>query len=139
MVVDEVDISSGHLLIIGDMNIQMDNPSCTFANNFLTQLDMCNLKHCGDFSTHAHGHTLVLVLFQTDELNRTNIHYNLSAASDHSMLLSDLDIPKPRGECHVIKYRRWKNVDFDSLQRAVVLELTGTGCEDNNRSDVLLQ
>ena len=48
-------------LLLGDFNIHVDSPCCTFASDFLALLDCFNFEQHVHDPTHAKGHTLDLV------------------------------------------------------------------------------
>ena len=48
---------STNIVIVGDMNIHVDNPSCHFAVEFLSQNECLGLKQHVDVPAHTWGHT----------------------------------------------------------------------------------
>jgi len=55
---------------IHDINIHVDNPSCTHTTNLMEILDWFNLIQHVNFSTHRKGHTLDLVCTAGADINR---------------------------------------------------------------------
>ena len=116
---DQLNISSGMLLIVGDFNIHVDNQSCKFATDFMTHLDVSNLCQHVTSSTHVNGHTLDLVISRPGELNVSNLRLNNSVESDHSMIVFQTDISKPKTLKQTLRYRKWKDIDIDLLQKDI--------------------
>lgn len=54
--------NSANTIILGDINIHVDTPSCYLAADFLQLLDSLNLQQHVDVPTHSRGHTLDLVI-----------------------------------------------------------------------------
>lgn len=69
------------VLILGDLNIHVDQEACVMANYFLSMLDCYNLSKFFHFPTHSKGHTLDLIIANNDFVS------NMSTAdvglSDH--------------------------------------------------------
>src|SRR6218665_728573 len=88
--------SSSHCLITGDFNIQVDNPSDSFASEFLTLLSSTNLTQHVNFPTHYQNHTFDLV--NTSSLSNLLPKMSLSfvTPSDHYPIFTGLNIlPTP--------------------------------------------
>ena len=83
--------SSADVIILGDMNIHVDTPSCRFAAEFLQLLDCFNLKQLVDVPTHTRGHCLDLVITNSAPLSNLQV-YDLGV-SDHKSISMDLLSP----------------------------------------------
>lgn len=107
--------SSADVIILGDMNIHVDTPSCRFAAEFLQLLDCFNLKQLVGVPTHTRGHTLDLVI--TNSAPLTNLHAYDLGVSDHkaiSMVLpSPSSLSKPKRN---ICFRKLKNINQELLE-----------------------
>lgn len=60
--------SSGNLLIVGDFNIHVDNPTNSMAGKFLSHLDSLGLAQLVRDPTHLDGHTFDLIISRVDEI-----------------------------------------------------------------------
>ena len=107
-------LASYHL-IVGDMNIHVDDASDADARNFLDLLESLRLQQHVRGSTHIHGHTLDLVVTHSAE----NIILGTPKAdhylSDHAASLCKLTSSKPLNTVPEVKYRRTKSVDISFL------------------------
>ncbi|XP_078147037.1 uncharacterized protein LOC144542992 [Centroberyx gerrardi] len=101
---------STNIVIVGDLNIHVDNPSCHFAAEFLSLIECLGLKQHVDVPTHTRGHTLDLVITDSAPINNLQV-YDLGV-SDHkvvSMALTFLSPPtKPKRQMF---FRNWKSID----------------------------
>ena len=106
--------SSADVIILGDMNIHVDTPSCHFAAEFLQLLDCFNLKQLVDVPTHTRGHTLDLVI--TNSAPLTNLQVYDLGVSDHKIISMELpsssSLSKPRRN---ISFRNLKNINQEHL------------------------
>ena len=60
--IEDVTLSKGHLLIIGDFNNQTDVTDDPDASMFLDIIDSFGLHQHVNMTTHIHGYTLDLVI-----------------------------------------------------------------------------
>ena len=67
MLLDNLSITSGELLILGDFNLHVDKPSDPDASQFFGLLYAFGLTQHVRGSTHTHGHTLDLVKTRSNE------------------------------------------------------------------------
>lgn len=70
--------SSTDVIILGDMNIQVDNPSCRLSAEFLQLLDCFNLKQLVDVPTHTKRHTLDLVITNSASLINLQVYVQVA-------------------------------------------------------------
>ncbi len=106
--------SSADVVILGDMNIHVDTPSCRSAADFLQLLDCFNLNQLVDVPTHCRGHTLDLVI--TNSALLTNLHVYDLGVSDHKAdsmeLPSSSSLSNPKRN---IRFRNLKNINHEKL------------------------
>ncbi|CAJ1050453.1 PREDICTED: uncharacterized protein LOC104949780 [Xyrichtys novacula] len=79
--VTQLNTISSSVLLLGDFNFHIDNPTCKQASDFLDLLDTLNLTQHVHSPTHSHGHTLDLVCstgISIHHLSTTNLYI-----SDH--------------------------------------------------------
>ncbi|CAJ1081981.1 LOW QUALITY PROTEIN: uncharacterized protein LOC116399339 [Xyrichtys novacula] len=82
---------SSSVLLLGDFNFHIDNPTCKQASDFLDLLDTLNLTQHVHSPTHSHGHTLDLVCstgISIHHLSTTNLYI-----SDHLAVTFNVDLP----------------------------------------------
>ena len=65
---EDVLLLSGKLIIFGDFNIHVDNPTCKQARSFIDLIDAAGLAQHVHQSTHKGGHTLDLILTRSDQV-----------------------------------------------------------------------
>ena len=111
-------------VIVGDLNLhldEIDNNNTTKFNNILTELDLC--QHI-DQPTHIHGHTLDVLITQTECDLVSNIRVydpcfvNDSGQSvqDHYLLECNIVGKKKTYKPRTIFTRKWKYVNFENFQ-----------------------
>jgi hypothetical protein len=129
------DAQKGNLVIVGDMNVHVDNPKDNVTVQFLDLLDTSNLIQHVDKPTHNHGHILDLVLTRSSELIVSDITYNHSVKSDHAMVICHMAITKPHAPQKTIT-RNWKQVEMEALRADIVQQLQfpdGCRCRGNGQ------
>lgn len=106
--------TSTNLLILGNMNIHVDTPSCRSAAEFLQLLDCLNLTQHVDVPTHTRGHTLDLVITDSASINNLQVHD--LGLSDHKLISVELPfLPTHSKPKRQICFRNIKNIDPDTL------------------------
>ena len=106
------------MLILGDFNFHVDDPSNTYAKKFLETISLFDLIQHVKIQTHTAGHILDLVMSR-DDLLIENIISDSSINSDHFAILFQLSIPCPPRPRSVITYRNWKQVYFPTFDNDV--------------------
>jgi hypothetical protein len=102
------------LLILGDFNFHVDDPSNTYAKKFLETISLFDLIQHVKIQTHTAGHILDLVM-SGDDLLIENIISDSTINSDHFAIVFQLSIPCPPRPRSVITYRNWKQVYFPTF------------------------
>lgn len=106
--------TSANIIILGDLNIHVDTPSCHYAAEFLHLLDCLNLTQHVDVPTHTRGHTLDLVITNSDPISKLSV-YDLGV-SDHKAISMELPLllphTKPKRQ---IRFRNLKNINPDTM------------------------
>lgn len=87
------------VLIVGDFNIHVDNPSCNIASELIT--DSFNLTQHVSGPTHVKCHTLDLVF--SLGLNIDQIHVKNSFMSDHYCILLNVLFPLSPPSCKSVR------------------------------------
>ena len=120
--------TSANTIILGDLNIHVDTPSCQPAADFLQLLDSLNLQQHVDAPTHSRGHTIDLVISNSAPISNLQV-YDLGV-SDHRVVSMELPFPsshtKPKRQIH---FRNVKNINMDAL--ALDLQHLSSGSTDS--------
>ena len=85
--------SSSELIITGDFNLHLDDPSAPYVASFSDLLDTFNLTQHISFPTHDSGHTLDLLITRSASTLVSSIDQTYTPISDHKVILSTLTIP----------------------------------------------
>ncbi len=106
--------TSSNIVILGDFNIHVNNPSCHFATEFLQLLDCLNLRQYVDVPTHIKGNTLDLVITESAPLSAPFV-YDLGV-SDHKVISMELPLLSSyiKHKCE-ISFRNLKNINTEDL------------------------
>ena len=127
---ENLSITSGELLILGDFNLHVDQPSDPDASQFLSLLYAFGLTQRVRESTHTHGHTLYLVITRSNETTVFDTSITDLGISDHYAIVLKISLKKktafPKKK---IVHRQWKKFnitdfknDFTSSNLAVNVE-----------------
>ena len=112
---EQLVVSPGNLLIVGDFNYQVDNISSLDTIKFNKILESFNLVQHVNGPTHKKGHTLDLIITRaTDELV-TSTDIRDPMLSDHSAVHCKLRLKKPPPERVKISYRKLRSINMDSF------------------------
>jgi hypothetical protein len=98
--------ASAELMITGDFNFHVDNPTCPTVSPFLTLLDTFNLSQLVNFPTHVGGHSLDLLISKSSSKLISDIDYTIPALSDHYAVLSVLNVPTHTRSPRITKFVR---------------------------------
>ena len=94
-------LSLGKLILTGDFNFHVDDPSDSAALKFLDLLDLFNLRQHIDVPTHKDGHTLDLIITRSNEEHTFD-----PVISDYFAVHCKLNIVMPPVPKQIIKYRK---------------------------------
>jgi len=108
---------SSPLMIVGDFNIHVDDPTDTHAGKLLDVLTSHSLQQNVKSPTHRHGHTLDLVITRDDQAVKV-LPVDPPLLSDHSFVVVDCsrlaspDAPSSTSKRYV---RNWRTLDVDAF------------------------
>src|SRR6218665_684028 len=105
-------------ILTGDFNIHVDDPSDSFACDFLTLLSSTNLTQHVNFPTHYQDHTLDLVITSSLSNLSPEISFSFDTPSDHYpifTLLNILPTPSPPPATH--SFRRISSINIEAFMR----------------------
>ena len=114
----------GDLILIGDFNVHMDNPTDSDTILFNDFLDSFNLVNKIDFEMHQNHHTLDVIITSYDYDSITNVsrgHY----LSDHCFIYATLQLEINHPDLHQMIYRKLKNIKQEKISldlRSITLE-----------------
>ena len=108
--------SPSDILISGDFNIHVDNPSAPYVSTFLSLLESFNLTQHIKEPTHEANHTLDLLISRSDSTLISSHRVIDPDLSDHLALLASLNVHCPRLPSQVRKtFRSLKSIDTSSF------------------------
>ena len=107
---ENIILTTGDLIIVGDFNFHIDDPGDNDAKCFLRLLDGFCLKNHVVGPTHKNGHTLDLILTRSDSDVVCDVRIGYPMISDHFALHFHLECPKPQFSRKVISYRNTKDI-----------------------------
>ncbi|XP_034053520.1 uncharacterized protein LOC117533727 isoform X3 [Gymnodraco acuticeps] len=93
VILTQLSAISPSVLLLGDFNIHVDDPTCKYASEFKKTLHLFHFSQHINFPTHCGGHTLDLVCstgLTIHHLSSLNLHI-----SDHLAIIMDINIPIP--------------------------------------------
>ena len=112
IILEQVVLSSGYLLIVGDFNIHIDDLGNPESAKFLALIESFDLKQMVSSSTQIDGHSLDLVVVRNSEPLGpvVNIETIDPALSDHLAVKFKIPITKQPFKRKMIKYRNYKSL-----------------------------
>ena len=116
---EQFSITSSSLLIVGDFNFHVEDPTDSSSLQFLNLLDLFNLSQHVKQATYNGKHILDLVITSTvnNIVNKVNVFDPV--ISDHSAVFCDLLIKKPSFENIALICRKLKSINMESFQSDV--------------------
>ena len=106
--------NTDNVVVLGDLNIHVDNPSDSSAIELFKVLDYFHLTQHVTGPTHNKGHTLDLVISNTNPIHSLNVQ-NIGV-SDHYMITMELLFPTPPSQLkRKIQFRNLKLINQEAL------------------------
>ena len=112
-------LSTGELLLVGDFNFYVDDSEDHDAARFLSLLATFDLKQNVFGSTHKSGHTLDLIITCDSESLVRNIDIKNAIISDHCAVHFKLDLEKQNYAQKTISFWSWKSVDLTAFKQDI--------------------
>ncbi|XP_072016947.1 uncharacterized protein [Amphiura filiformis] len=112
--------ASEHLIITGDFNIHMDVPDDLGTRTMNDILQSAGLTQHVTEPTHIKGHMLDLLITRDlhyDYVFNTYVQWGLP--SDHAAVISDVMISRPETSKRVIKSRKLREINMETLRKEV--------------------
>ena len=117
--VDGHSTTTGHLLLVGDLNFHFESQTDPNAAKLKDLLYSLNLKQSVKEPTHERGHTLDLVITRQEELDVYELTVTPNTLFDHSTIEFKLPFSKPDLPIKTIKYRKTKDIDIESFTQDI--------------------
>lgn len=117
---DYLTLSSGHLLVVGDFNIHLDEPSKPAPGQFNDLISSTNLVQHVSQSTHSQGHILDVVITRRDDLSVLDMDLDNSVKSDHTAVIFTLPLHAPPPLRKQLCYRKWRDIDREAFSRDIL-------------------
>ena len=111
--------SSAKTFMLGDFNIHVDCSEKNDAAQFIDLLQSADLQQHLHWPTHTTGHTLDLVISDSDNTVVTDVRPG-SFISDHESVLFKLTHPKPQTQYTVVQPRKINNTDKAKFQEDIL-------------------
>ena len=107
----------GKLILTGDFNFHVDDPSDSAVLKCLDLPDLFNLQQHIDVPTHKDGHTLDLIITRSNKEHKSDFFVYDPVISAHFAVYCRLNIDMPPVPKQIIKYRKLRSVNADNLRR----------------------
>lgn len=107
---EDLAISTGCLLVLGDFNVHVDNTQDKEGVEFMSLLETLGMKQHVSEATHRSGHTLDLVLTRAQDTLTPSVTVMDHCLSDHFPVFCHLPLSKPKPSSQVQTYRKLKAI-----------------------------
>ena len=135
---DDLFLASGKLLLLGDFNYHMDNPTDKCVEMFQKILNMANLNQHVTSATHVQGHILDLVITRHDELLISDLSINHTFPSDHFAVLFKVQVQGVTRNSKLLKRcRKYKNIDLKQFKSDILSTLYQLPSSDLSVNDLV--
>ncbi|KAM4521909.1 uncharacterized protein PAE49_001834 [Odontesthes bonariensis] len=106
------------VILIGDFNIHIDNPSSIFAKDFTSLLDCLGITQHVNLPIHNKGHILDLIC--CTDITPTNLNVTDFPISDHKAVLFDIHTQLHKAkEQRTVFFRNIKHIDTTDLSTLI--------------------
>ena len=121
---EEVIATPNKLILAGDFNFHVDNPTNTETRNFFHLLDLPGLQQHVDGPTHCDGHTLDLIITCCADNFISKLKILPKLPSDHKRVLDNVDLPPPAPVLKSVTYRKFRNVDLEKFREDIGISIS---------------
>ena len=109
---------SPNIILLGDVNIHLDNNNLAFTKDFISCLDSFGLKQFINFPTHCKGHTLDIVC--CSGITPLNFSASDLPFTDHKLISFNLSLTLSKTkQSRTITLRNIKNINPDDLKTGI--------------------
>ena len=113
---ENVNTNKGTLILTGDFNIHMDDPTHPDTNTFIDTLDGLDLRNHVNFPTHKLNHHLDPFIDSISSPILTEVECGFML-SDHNFVHALIKLTKPRAPKQEVTYRKLKNIDHSKMDQ----------------------
>ena len=113
---ENVNTDKGTLILRGDFNIHMDDPTHPDTNTFMDTLDGPDLRNHINFPTQKLNHHLDLFIDSISSPILTEVECGFML-SDHNFVHALIKLTKPRAPKQEVTYRKLKNIDDSKMDQ----------------------
>lgn len=113
-------VSPGHLLVVGDFNIHVDDPSNVTTVQFTDLINTLDIEQHVQQSTHLAGHILDLMLSPRSETVVISTETS-TLVTDHMWVHCVVNLSKPPVVRNSVTYRKYRQIDAVSFRDDKVL------------------
>ena len=107
----------GILVITGDFNFDLDDPTNSDANTFTELLETFGLLQHISLPTHVSGHTLdLLITRSSNDISICSTNVSSLRISDHYFVHGKLSIPRPHLLVEKVKFRKLKQINVEAFK-----------------------
>jgi hypothetical protein len=117
---ETISIIPGKVMIVGDINIHVDEVDCSLAKDFLDLLGATNFRNHVMVPTHKDGHTLDLLITRTEERVVSNINTRTDCPSDHYAVLCNLSVHRPPDAKCTVSHRPLRKINVDAFREDII-------------------
>ena len=114
---------SGHIIILGDFNVHVDQPDLPVSRQFLDLISASGFQQHITLPTHQHGHTLDLVISRCADSIIHNCMVLDKGISDHYVISCDLNLEKSGARRTLFKSRNYRLINHESFGSELEAEL----------------
>ena len=104
----------GKLLLVGDLNIHLDEPAHSDTILFTDTLESLDLQNMVKSPTHRSGHILDVIITECNSPLVTSVHTGHQFL-DHKFIHAVLSTTKPVPVEMTVKYQKIKNINIDKF------------------------
>jgi exonuclease III len=118
---DDLNCAPSELIISGDFNVHVDQPSEHSPKSFLSTLESYNLTQHVHFPTHNLGHTLDLLITRSTSNIISSTDWTIPFISDHYAIHSTVSVPFQHRPSRITKLVRcFRSVDTSAFSNDVL-------------------
>ena len=111
----ELGTTCTNLIIMGDFNIHVDDLENSHAEQFNDVCTAIGLEQVVNFGTHVQGHTVDMVLHESNSSLKIRKMQSAMYLSDHCFVEMEINIERSYVVFKKSTYRNWKKTDMEKV------------------------
>ncbi|KAK2183690.1 hypothetical protein NP493_299g00033 [Ridgeia piscesae] len=128
---EDLTLTSGQLLLVGDLNFHFDNPTIAHTTPIIDLISATNHQHHVTLATHQKGHILDVIITRRDELPIADITCDESIKSNHSAVIFTVPTTQTVQPKRTITVRKLKNVNTQQISKSANQQIShDIACSD---------